>query len=149
MAVLRRGILGVAILGTAAMTVELLLIGHYASSNQTIPLAVAALALVALVWVALAPSLVAIRLLQLAMLVTAGTGITGIALHFQSNVATLRHDEPALAGADLIWRVVTTPAPPALAPGVMVQIGLLGLLVSYRHPALHEEEYDDVPEGGR
>jgi len=36
--------------------------------------------------------------------------------------------------------VVEATAPPALSPGLLVQLGLLGLVYTYRHPALGAAE---------
>ena len=37
---------------------------------------------------------------------------------------------------------MTAKAPPALAPAGMIQMGLLGLLYTYRHPALRQPMLD-------
>ncbi len=44
--------------------------------------------------------------------------------------------DPALSGSALWWKVLRAKAPPALAPGTMVQLGLIGLAYSYRQPAV-------------
>jgi hypothetical protein len=36
----------------------------------------------------------------------------------------------------LFSTVMTAKAPPAMAPGAMVQLGLIGLVYCYRHPAI-------------
>ncbi len=68
-------------------------------------------------------------------------GIIGITLHYQANAEFQREIDPALGGLALFWKVVEATAPPALAPGVMVQLGLLGLVYTYKHPALGEQEF--------
>jgi len=136
---IRRILLGLLTLGTLGMSVELLLIGHYADRNQIIPLALAGLTIGVIVWTALRPGVVALRTLQFMMLLFAGAGIVGIALHFQANAEFQRDIDPSIGGLDLVRKVVTATAPPALAPGVMVQLGLLGLVYTYRHPALRED----------
>jgi hypothetical protein len=135
----RGAMLGLLTLGTTGMSVELVLVGHYADSNQAIPLALAALALFTIAWVAIAPGIWAVRTLQLVMLLYAGAGIVGIALHFQASFEAQRELNPANDNADLVWNAITAITPPALAPGVMVQLGLLGLAYSYKHPALGED----------
>ncbi|MEY4609441.1 MAG: hypothetical protein RL625_1658, partial [Gemmatimonadota bacterium] len=42
---------------------------------------------------------------------------------------------PSLLGLDL-WVAVFRGEAPPLAPGTLVQFGLLGLLYAYKHPAL-------------
>src|SRR5215203_5438033 len=68
LATVRRIVLGLVALGTLGMTVELILVGHYDDVNQLIPLGVAALGLVTIVWAAVTPTIAALRLLQFAML---------------------------------------------------------------------------------
>ena len=36
----------------------------------------------------------------------------------------------------LFWKAMAAKTPPALAPGAMTQLGLLGLAYAFRHPAL-------------
>ncbi len=123
------------------MSVELLLIGHDEDSNQLIPLVVAGVALVMMACAAMRPGPFVLRALQLAMLSFIGAGILGITLHFQANREFQLEVDPTLSGTALVWKVVEATAPPALAPGVMVQLGLLGLVYTYKHPALREEEF--------
>jgi hypothetical protein len=54
--------------------------------------------------------------------------------------------DPSLSGWPLFVKVVTAKAPPALAPGVMVQLGLLGLVYTYRHPALMVQRHPLEPD---
>jgi hypothetical protein len=43
---------------------------------------------------------------------------------------------PGLAGWELLRKALNAKAPPALAPGVMAQLGVLGLIYTFRHPAV-------------
>jgi hypothetical protein len=43
---------------------------------------------------------------------------------------------PSLAGWDLVWQAIGGKTPPLLAPGAMIQLGLVGLAYTYKHPAL-------------
>src|SRR5215218_7112471 len=52
LATVRRIVLGLVALGTLGMLVELVLVGHYDDANQLIPLGIAVLGLVAIVWAA-------------------------------------------------------------------------------------------------
>jgi hypothetical protein len=144
---IRLSLLALVALGTVGMSVELLLIGHSEDGNQLIPLAVAAVGLVTVAAAAVRPRAGLIRLLQFVMLTYAGTGIIGITLHYQANAEFQREIDPALGGLALFWKVVEATAPPALAPGVMVQLGLLGLVYTYKHPALGEQEFAGAGQG--
>ena len=140
-ATLRRIVLALVALGTAGTITELLLIGHFEDANQLIPLVVAGVGLLVVLWVAAAPSELSLRTLQFIMLVYAGAGIIGVALHYQASVKLLLERDPSLAGYALFTQAVRAAAPPALAPGVLVQLGLLGLAHSHRHPLLHRDEF--------
>jgi hypothetical protein len=129
---IRPSTLALVALGTVGMSVELV---------------VAAVGLVTIATVAVRPRAGLIRLLQFVMLTYAGTGIIGIALHYQANAEFQREIDPALGGLALFWKVVEATAPPALAPGVMVQLGLLGLVYTYKHPALGEQEFGGAGQG--
>lgn len=141
LAAVRGGLLALVAFGTLGMSVELSLIGHWEDVDQVIPLAVAASGLVAVLAVAVRPGVGTLRLLQFVMLTYIGTGLIGMTLHFKANAEFQREIDPSLGGAALFWKVVEATAPPALAPGVMVQFGLLGLVYTYRHPALKEQDF--------
>jgi hypothetical protein len=140
-ATMRRGLLAILAFGTVGMATELVLTGHYEDSLQLAPLAAAGLVVLTVAWVALRPSVVAVRALQFVMLALIGTGITGMTVHYVANAEFQRELDPELSGLPLFWKVVEATAPPALAPGVLVQLGLLGLLYTYRHPVLDEEPF--------
>jgi hypothetical protein len=111
-------------LGSAGVSVELVVLEHYTDSNQLIPLVVAGLGLLAAAWMTFAPSLAALRAWQFTMLLFVGTGITGITMHY--DVAS------------------DTVDPPLLAPGLFVQLGLLGLLYTFRHPSAGEGPHTHI-----
>lgn len=109
--------LGLVVLGTAGVSVELVVLAHYTDWNQRIPLVVSSIGLLAAFWVVLTPGLTGLRVWQFAMLLFVGTGITGITMH-----------------RDVVTETVI---PPLLAPGSFIQLGLLGLLYTFRHPGLN------------
>jgi len=43
---------------------------------------------------------------------------------------------PSLRGWSLFREAIRSKAPPLLAPGVMIELGLLGLIFTYQYPAL-------------
>ena len=126
--------------GTLAVCADLLLLGHFKDSNQLIPLTVAGAALISIAWVAASPRPGSLRVLQFLMLCFIGTGIIGVTLHSKGGITAQREVDPSLAGRALFWKVVAAPDPPVLSPGIMVQLGLLGLVYAYRHPALRERD---------
>ena len=62
-------------------------------------------------------------------------GLVGVVLHYRGNAVFEQEMEPALSGWPL-FEAAMMGATPALAPGAMAQLGLLGLLWCWRHPAL-------------
>jgi hypothetical protein len=61
--------------------------------------------------------------------------LVGLYLHYRGNVEFALERDPSLSGARLLWKALRG-ATPALAPGALSQLGLLGLLYTYGHPAL-------------
>ena len=62
-------------------------------------------------------------------------GVAGIALHYQSSMEFKLETNASLSGWALFWAVMSAKTPPALAPGAMIQLGLLGLAYTYQHRA--------------
>ena len=63
-------------------------------------------------------------------------GLLGVYLHYRGNVEFALERYPTLSGLKLMWKALRG-ATPALAPGALAQLGLLGLVYTYRHPALN------------
>jgi len=129
-------ILGLGMAGTAA---DLLLIEHYEDGWQAPPLVLIAVGLLVATWLAIRSARagwIAVLLLRVTMVLFVCAGILGVLLHYNGNREFQTELDPSVAGWPLFVKVMTAKAPPALAPGVMVQLGLLGLVYTYRHPAL-------------
>ena len=58
------------------------------------------------------------------MLLFLAAGAAGVYYHYRANVEFQRETDPSLAGRALLWKVLQAKVPPALAPGVLVQLGL-------------------------
>jgi len=132
---MRSMILGILVLGVFGLASELLLLEHFDGWQQWIPLALFGLAVVALGWYGVARSRPPVRMLQLVMGMFVVAGIVGVVLHYRGNAVFELEMEPALSGWSL-FKAAMMGATPALAPGAMAQLGLLGLLWCWRHPAL-------------
>ena len=132
----RRILLTILALGISGISLELWLLAHTEDIYQLIPLLLAAIAVIAMATVALRPSAGAIRLFQAVMLLFLISGVAGMYLHFQVNIEFQREMDPALAGMALYRKAIVAKSPPALAPGAMIQLGLIGLAYTFRHPAL-------------
>ena len=68
------------------------------------------------------------------MVLFIASGILGMYLHYRANVEFQREVDPAIAGRELLMKAITAKTPPALAPGSMSQLGLIGLAYAYRYP---------------
>jgi len=135
---LRPLLLALVAIGAAGLEVELLLQKHYESAWQLTPLVLLGVVLVAAALVWRRPSPRTVRFFQAIMLLCVVAGAVGLFLHYRGNVEFELERESSLQGLRLFWKAVRG-ATPALAPGAMAQLGLLGLVYSYRHPALRRD----------
>jgi hypothetical protein len=100
-AVVRRWLLALLVLGFAGTLVDLLLMAHYEDAKQWIPLAIVAPTLVVLGRQAAYPSRGATQALRLAMALIVVTGVIGIALHYHGAKEFQVEVDPSLAGVRL------------------------------------------------
>ena len=132
---LRRLLLGLVLLGTLGLAAELVLLEHTESVWQWVPLAALALGFACTVAVALRPSARTLRPFQAVMALCVAAGALGVYLHLRGNVEWELESDASLRGPELYWAALRG-ATPALAPGALAQLGLLGLSLAFRHPAL-------------
>jgi hypothetical protein len=132
---LRGLLLAVFLLGAVGTAAELLLLGHYEEIWQLVPLLLITVSLTVVGMWLMSHGRSILRVFQLSMLLCLAAGALGVFLHYRSNVEFELEMNPRAAGAELIWESLTG-AMPALAPGTMFHLGLVGLLYTYRHPAL-------------
>jgi len=131
----RRFLLGILLLGLLGIGTELLLLAHDEDVKQLIPFVAIALAAAAIGWVWFAPGPAAIRAFQAAMVLFLLSGAAGTVLHFRANLEFQTEVDPSIKGMALFTKAVRAKTPPALAPGAMIQLGLLGLAYTFKHPA--------------
>lgn len=135
---LRRLLLLLLTFGFIGTAVDLVLLEHYEDSWQLAPLFLITVALLTIGAYAVTRSAAAIRVLQLVMVLCLVAGAVGFGLHYQGNLEIQMDMDPTLSQWELFKKVMHAKAPPALAPAAMAQLGLLGLIFSYRHPALRD-----------
>ena len=117
--------------GMAGLLAELALIAHYEDVAQLIPIALLTAGLFVL-----SAELMLARgwtqlLLQLTMVLFVASGALGVYFHFQGSREFQVEMDPQMRGTTLVWHVLRAKSPPTLAPGSMVQLGILGLGYSY------------------
>jgi len=132
--VIRRVLLAILLIGLVGTTTELLLLKHDEDPAQFIPLALIAMAFVAIGWLRLGRGTAGLRVFQTTMALFIIAGGVGMYLHYRANVEFQREVDPAIAGRQLLVKAMTAKTPPALAPGSMSQLGLIGLAYAYRYP---------------
>lgn len=114
---------------------ELLLLNHLEKPWQWIPFAALGLLVLAngLVWRRASAGL--IRAYQALMGALLLVGMLGVFFHLRQNYQMSLELAPEAVGWGRVMETLRG-ASPALAPGLFAQLGLLGLLFTYRHPAL-------------
>jgi hypothetical protein len=137
--VIRRFILALFALGLVGISAELLVLRHYDDSWQLVPLFLLGLALMIVVWHLFEKSAAPILTLRVIAVFFVIAGVTGIILHYRANLEFQLDMDSSQHGWPLFLKVIHAQAPPALAPGAMAQLGLLGWLYTFRHPAISRE----------
>jgi hypothetical protein len=132
---LRLFLLTVLLVSMVATGIELLLLEHTESTTQLVPLVLLAAGLLAATLVAIRAERTTVMFFRAIMALFVVAGALGFYLHYRSNVEFELEMNPALKGWEL-WRKTLMGATPTLSPGVMSQLGLLGLLYTYHHPRL-------------
>lgn len=135
---LRQLVLALVLIGIIGLEVELALLRHAESATQWIPHIALFVGLVVTVAAYFRPRPAVLRVFQALMAAYLLVGALGIYLHYRGNVEFALERDPSLSGFRLLWKALRG-ATPALAPGALAQLGLLGLLYTYRHPALGAE----------
>jgi hypothetical protein len=127
-------ILLIGMLGSGA---ELLLLNHYEDWRQWIPLILLLLGLSASGWHAVRRNALSVRMLQALFICFIASGFAGVYFHYQGSAEFKLESNPSLRGWPLFWAAVRGKAPPLLAPGAMMQLGLIGWTYTFKHPALN------------
>lgn len=135
---IRRLLIGLLLVGLIGTTAELWLIGHHEDFWQWIPLAVMAVSALAAVWLFATWSASATLVFRVMMGLLLVAGLVGAVLHYRANMEFQLEMDPSLGGLDLMMKVLHAKAPPALAPGNMAILGLMGLVAAWR------SEWSDV-----
>lgn len=143
---LRKLLLLTLVVSLVGTVTELLLLEHFEDNWQWAPIVLIALSLVTLAWHALDRSSASLNILRGLMVLFIVGGAVGVFLHYQGNVEFELEMYPDLSGWNL-FRDSMMGATPTLAPGSMIQIGLVGLAWTFRHPAFTPNAKASLPEG--
>ena len=124
---LRRWILGVLVLGLLGTVIELVLLEHYERLLQLVPVVLIAIAIAILVWHVIRKDTASRAALLIVMAIFVLAGFAGFAAHFYGSAEFQLDLNPSMSTWELVEKVMRAKAPPLLAPGMMMQLGLLGL----------------------
>ena len=130
----RRYLLYILLFGAVGLLAELYLLDHYVDWRQWIPLVLLVAGTGAGGLLALRPSRGAVRTFRVLLAAYVPAGLLGVYFHFQSNVEFEQELHPNSSGLELVSESLGG-AMPTLAPGAMISLGLLGILVCLQHPA--------------
>jgi hypothetical protein len=130
---LRGILLAVLLLAMVGTGVELLLLEHAETMSQLIPLLALVAGIVSAVGVMVGRTPGTIRILQVVMIAFVVSGGLGVYYHYKGNTEFELETYPTLGGFQLFKQSMMG-AFPALAPGSMAWLGLLGLAYAYKHP---------------
>jgi hypothetical protein len=133
--VLLGAVLTIGVVGTGA---ELLLLEHWEEGWQLVPLVLLGSGAFVVPIAVLRPRRWSVRALRWLMVGYVLAGAVGVQRHFQGNEEFELEMRPALGGFELLSRTLTG-ATPALAPGALSFLGLVGLALTYRHPRLSDD----------
>ena len=120
----------VLVLGLVGLEIELLLLKHTDGIWQIIPLVLLGAGLLLAPWYYRSRSAGAVVGLWGVMAVFIASGVAGTVLHYQGNVVYEQESNPGLTGREL-YQAAVQGSTPTLAPGAMIQLGLLGLVVAF------------------
>jgi hypothetical protein len=138
----RRWMYWVLVLGFVGTETELLLLEHYDDPWQFVPLLLMALGLWSLVWYTKRRDARSLQVFRTIMGLFIIAGFVGVALHFRGAVQFQLETDPHMDKWELIKKVMRIKAPPVLAPGVMLQLGLIGLAYALPHS---QNKRSDLP----
>ena len=136
LSIIRGILLAIFVLGMLGTGAELLLIKHTEDPRQWIPLLLILSSFLVLGWHAIDKRPLSMRFFQAVMIASIAAGFAGFYFHYQGSVEFKLESNPSLRGWELFWAAMGSKAPPPLAAGVMIQLGLTGLAYAFRHPVL-------------
>jgi hypothetical protein len=136
---LRLWIVAIIVLGLIGTMTELLLLEHDEEPLQFVPLVLMVLGALTLAWYAATKGTASLRVLEIVMGLFVLSGFVGMVAHFNGSMEYQLELNPELSMAELLDKIVHAKAPPLLAPGMMIQMGLLGLAYAFTDPRHRKE----------
>jgi hypothetical protein len=136
----RQWLLAVLVFELVGAFVELLLLRHFEDLLQWVPLVLIVLTLLLIAWHVARPQPANVRALQVTMGALIVAGVVGVGAHLQGAAEFQLEMDPSQPRWNVFKKALQAQAPPALAPGVMLQMGLLGLIYAYRYSFMESDQ---------
>ena len=127
----QRVLLALVLLMIIGLIPELVLLEHYEEWQQLIPLVLLGAALLSTVLFWLVPRRGVLALFRTVMVLCFASALLGLYFHYQANVEFVLERHPEYRGWQL-FKEAMTGGMPALAPGTMAQLALMGLAATLR-----------------
>jgi uncharacterized membrane protein len=131
---LRQWIVVILVLGLLGTVMELVLLEHYEQPMQLVPVVLIVAAVAALWWEFRQHNLASRRTMQIIMVLFVLAGFLGFLAHFHGSAEYQLELNPDMSNLELLEKILRAKAPPLLAPGMMLQLGLLGLAYVFSDP---------------
>ena len=128
---LRRWVLILLVIGLVGTVTELILLSHYEQPLQLVPVVLIVIALAVVAWHVMRRDAASLYALQVVMALFVLAGFVGVVAHFYGSAEFQLDLDPEMTTWELVEKVMRAKAPPVLAPGMMLQFGLLGLAYAY------------------
>jgi hypothetical protein len=119
---------------------ELLLLEHYEQPLQFVTLVLMVAAVGVLIWEFRQHDTASRRAVQIVMALFVLAGFVGFVAHFYGSAEYQLELNPEMSIWELMEKVLRAKAPPLLAPGMMLQLGLLGLAYMFSDPRFRRSE---------
>ncbi|MFT5194466.1 MAG: hypothetical protein ACI9EW_004014 [Cellvibrionaceae bacterium] len=132
---LRLFLLALALFMFGGSLIELSLINHFQSAVQLIPFGLAAVGMLALIWVLIQSSQLSIQILRLTMAAASFGSAFGVYEHIAHNLAFELDIRPNAVARDVLFEALSG-ASPLLAPGILGMAAVIALAATYYHPKL-------------
>jgi hypothetical protein len=129
--IVRAMLLAMLVFGLIGTAVELLFLGHDESVTQVAPLVLIGAGLVVIVWHARVGTPLSLLVMRVTMAAFIAASGIGIGLHYRGNVEFQKETDPSIHGFALFMKAMQSKTPPALAPGILAHLGLLGLVSTF------------------
>ena len=137
--IVRRILLMTLIGSMIGVEIELFLLDHLKPVMQLVPVLLMAFGLAVIGWYGITRNPASMKVFQATMGVCIATGVLGIFVHLGFSATEAAKKDKTLQGFPLIRAALTGIAPP-FAPAALIEIGLVGLAYTFRHPVIADKD---------